>query len=164
MYKRQDWPEIWSKLPEGTKVQFGAETIQGESDFWIYAVVFTADTIPILASGNSEMEGAFMNLLQALHERYPNRLILFIKVSNWSWIEYFFPTEFVFTQSHSQYRVSYADIVPLDKSFLGGRMAPNVVILGFIVVPAGIDTTQPFTLWYGYGNGMFNLRRTEDRR
>jgi len=159
-----DWPEIWTKLPEGGKVQFGAETVRGEADFWIYAVVFTADTIPILASGNLEVEKAFMSLLETLHKHYPNRLVLFVKISNWSWVEYFFPTNFVFTQFRRQYQVTYADILPLDKGFLGGRMAPNVMLLGFIVVPEGIDTSQPFTLRYGYGKGVFNLRKVQGEK
>jgi len=145
---------VWDHLPPHLWTQFAAQTVQGESDYWIYAVVLSSQTIPILGMNDptKKVEELFSKLLDLCEKTLPGRTFLLIHVSNYNTIEYFSPINFAFTQSGRQYPVALGEVLPLDDCFEGGRLMPDITCDGIIPLPSGINLTKPCTVWYSYGH------------
>jgi len=145
---------VWQYLPDNLWTQFPAQNASGAADYWIYVAVFSSATVPILSRNDAsgEVEDVFWRILRLVEEDVPGRTHLYVVVSNWSDIQYFYPTNFVFVQSGTQYQLGQQDILPFYSCFEGGRLMPHVTCMGLVLLPRGIDITKPVTVWYNYGH------------
>ena len=71
----------------------------------------------------------------------------------------FFPAMFQFTQGDDQYNITADETLPWwekDAPFSGGLFQPGTSTQGFIALPSGIDTEDPFKIHYGTSWGTIH--------
>jgi len=148
--------EYWQRVPSNQKTEF---SVSGWGDRFMHIQCFIATLENWRLFSGEEWDEQIKNAIQTILEAaFPEQTVLFVAVANGSKSQFFWPTEFVFTQGSRQYGISYSDVLPLSKDdpFAGGEMKPHIVTEGFIAIPKGIDVTKPFKIWYGDDFGVLD--------
>ena len=150
--------EAWQRVPANQKTEF---SVSGWGDRFMHIQCFitTLDNWRLFFGEDWNEQRKTTEIIQTVLETaFPEQTVLFVAVGNGSKSQYFWPTEFVFTQGTRQYGISYSDVLPFSKDdpFAGGEMKPYIVTEGFIAIPKGIDVTKPFKIWYSDDFGVLD--------
>jgi len=150
--------EYWQGVPTNQKTEFSVSG-WGNRFMYIQCFISTLDNWRLFWGEKWDENRKTTEFIQTILEAtFPEQSTLFVVVANGSKSQYFWPTEFVFTQGSRQYGISYSDVLPFSKDdpFAGGEMKPYIVTEGFIAIPKGIDVTKPFKIWYGDDFGVLD--------
>lgn len=126
---------VWDLIPDAQKAHLITRNYDGTSDLSIMCYAATEQTMQILDWEPSPSYFLGGNCMMVYVASYDGG--------------YFWPTEFDFTQGHTQYEISYGDYLEISGPFSGGQLRSGTTAIGAIRIPPGIDPSRVFTIWYG---------------
>lgn len=143
--------EDWTEFSDFQRVGMLVVDSFGETTLTIQGLRITEETMTAVYKDGR----AFLDTIE---KHFPNRETLLIRVSPVG-NEYFWPSNFTFTQGNQQYSVSpYEDRAKISDMFSGGKLREGTVHYGVVAIPQPIDVLQPFKLWYNETSDALQFR------
>jgi hypothetical protein len=138
--------DVWALIPASSKAHIEVRGYGGNRELSIKCFFNTVEILRTVTPG-AAME-TINSLVSIINERLGGRALMVYVAPYGS--QYFWPTSFKFTQVLRQFSLSFSDVMTLrtGSAFSGGQLLDGTVTNGCIAVPAGIDVTKPFKIWY----------------
>ena len=141
--------DYWYRIPPEWKGQITTRSYDGISELGIEA--FWCTNAAFLAFWGDEAkahEESDSVMLDLVSKTWPGRAVLFLGVAPYEQGKYYWwPTSLVVTQgSILQHNIAIADLLKVNDAFGSGRLYATA--MGFVALPADLDLTKTFRLWY----------------
>lgn len=138
--------DVWDLIPASSKAHIAVRGYGGTQELSIECFFNTVEILSAITPGTAAE--TIESLVNIINERLGGRSLMVYVASYGS--EYFWPTSFKFTQGTRQFSLSFSDVMTLEtgSAFSGGKLLEGTITSGCIGLPAGIDVTKPFKIWY----------------
>jgi len=129
--------EYWNRIPTQDKAWLTTTGYSGSRELSIMLFALTFETAELM--GMVEFKASAEQMLGG------NVIVVFVAPYD---DEYFWPTDFDFTQGYIQAEIGYGDFLAIDDAFDGGELRSGTVARGVLRFPDEIDPGIEFIVWY----------------
>jgi len=141
-YEDPEWA-AYQRIPANVKAQFRIGDFGSGLFAFVWVFWMTPLTLAELPGYSEDAAPAFWALV---HNTFGEREVLAVFVQPVR-VGYWWPTDLAFLQGTTQYDVGYGDCATLEGTFSGQLLARTTTI-GAVAIPARVDITKPFVLYY----------------
>jgi len=141
--KGETWEGIWERLPANAREQFRIG--DGGNQPFAYVMLYWL-TPQIMAGARGISEDDAAAYYSAAHNALGGREVIWVSVSPLR-TGYFWPRDLSFVQGTTQFAVEFTDYAKVSGPF-SGQLIAGTVTAGLVAIPAGVDITKPFLVYY----------------